>query len=110
MSMGLPIGLTENTRYCALLIKDNLHENEGPLFVLTIERIVTVNWYEHARNPEAFTSIFSVPPLFPKVRLLGISLSSLTGEATLDIELLEFPDKPSPKWAGKGFTVVQPEI
>jgi Immunity protein 50 len=69
-----------------------------------------MHWYEHAHNPEAITSIFSIAPTLEKARLIGLNLCPQNGEATLSIQLLEFPDNPSPRWSGKGFNVVQVQI
>lgn len=69
-----------------------------------------MNWYQHAHNPQAITSIFSAAPALEKVRLAGADLRPASREAKVFVELLEFPDKPSPRWTGKGFTVAQVQM
>src|SRR5690348_11635775 len=64
-----------------------------------------MNWYQHAHNPEAITGIFRHPPKLEPVALFSMNCYPSDREATLYVELLDVPDKPSPRWLGKGFDV-----
>jgi len=57
-----------------------------------------MKWYENSHNPQAITSIFTVPPTLEMLRLSSVGISAKNHELTLTADLLEFPTKPPPRW------------